>query len=87
MATLKYRDEHNKVGFLEKNKASTEYDQVIDFLLESHICYAVVTDPFIYDSLVRQYWSTASLTTSEMGPPSIVVTIDGTPYTITESLV
>ncbi|GJU93738.1 hypothetical protein Tco_1318494 [Tanacetum coccineum] len=27
MAALKYRDEHNKVGFLEKSKGSTDYDQ------------------------------------------------------------
>ncbi|GJT90197.1 hypothetical protein Tco_1079042, partial [Tanacetum coccineum] len=40
MAALKYRDEHNKVGFLEKSKGSTDYDQVIDFLLDSHIRHA-----------------------------------------------
>ncbi|GJU81324.1 hypothetical protein Tco_1283689, partial [Tanacetum coccineum] len=87
MAALKYRDEHNKVGFLEKSKGSTDYDQVIDFLLDSHIRYAIVSDPLIYDSLIKQFWSTASLLSSESGPPAIVATIDGTPYTITESLV
>ncbi|GJX88757.1 hypothetical protein Tco_0340771, partial [Tanacetum coccineum] len=78
---------HNKVGFLEKSKGSTDYDQVIDFLLDSHIRYAIVSDPLIYDSLIKQFWSTASLLTSESGPPAIVAKIDGTPYTITESLV
>ncbi|GJS03799.1 putative ribonuclease H-like domain-containing protein, partial [Tanacetum coccineum] len=87
MAALKYRDEHNKVGFLEKSKGSTDYDQVIDFLLDSHIRYAILTDPLIYDSLIKQFWSTASLLSSESGPPAIVAKIDGTPYTITESLV
>ncbi|GKC45148.1 synaptobrevin, longin-like domain protein, partial [Tanacetum coccineum] len=87
MAALKYRDEHNKVGFLEKSKGSTDYDQVIDFLLDSHIRYAIVSDPLIYDSLIKQFWSTASLLSSESGPPAIVAKIDGTPYTITESLV
>ncbi|GJZ82766.1 retrovirus-related pol polyprotein from transposon TNT 1-94, partial [Tanacetum coccineum] len=48
--------------------------------------YAIVTDPLIYDSLITQFWSTASLRSSELGPPAIVATIDGTPYTITESL-
>ncbi|GJU82007.1 retrovirus-related pol polyprotein from transposon TNT 1-94 [Tanacetum coccineum] len=33
------------------------------------------------------FWSTASLRASEEGPPAILVTIDRTPYTITESLV
>ncbi|GJY84996.1 hypothetical protein Tco_0499022 [Tanacetum coccineum] len=87
MAALKYRDEHNRIGFLEKPKGSTDYHQVIDFLLDSHIRYAIVTDPLIYDSLITQFWSTASLRSSELGPPAIVATIDGTPYTIIESLV
>ncbi|GJZ31662.1 putative ribonuclease H-like domain-containing protein [Tanacetum coccineum] len=87
MVSLKYRDEHNKIGFLEKPKGSNDYHQVIDFLLDSHIRYAIVTDPLIYDSLIIQFWSTALLRSSEVGLPAIVVTIDGTPYTITESLV
>ncbi|GJW26019.1 hypothetical protein Tco_0039830 [Tanacetum coccineum] len=37
MANLKYRDEHNKVGFLEKPKGSADYLQVLDFLRSSHI--------------------------------------------------
>ncbi|GJZ10796.1 putative ribonuclease H-like domain-containing protein [Tanacetum coccineum] len=87
MAALKYRDEHNRIRFLEKPKGSTDYHQVIDFLLDSHIRYAIVSDPLIYASLITQFWSTASLRSSELGPPAIVATIDGTPYTITESLV
>ncbi|GJY05052.1 hypothetical protein Tco_0370992 [Tanacetum coccineum] len=35
MAALKYRDEHNKVGFLEKPKGSADYHQVLDFLRAS----------------------------------------------------
>ncbi|GKE86577.1 hypothetical protein Tco_1560319, partial [Tanacetum coccineum] len=27
MAALKYRDEHNRIGFLEKHKGSTDYHQ------------------------------------------------------------
>ncbi|GJY72498.1 putative ribonuclease H-like domain-containing protein [Tanacetum coccineum] len=49
--------------------------------------YAISHDPIIYDSLVKQFWSTASLRASEEGPPAILATIDRTPYTITESLV
>ncbi|GJX23614.1 hypothetical protein Tco_0228059 [Tanacetum coccineum] len=37
MAALKYRDEHNKVGFLEKPKGSADYHKVLDFLRGSHI--------------------------------------------------
>ncbi|GKE15269.1 hypothetical protein Tco_1422846 [Tanacetum coccineum] len=87
MAALKYQDEHNKVGFLEKPKGSADYHEVLDFLRSSHIRYAISHDPLIYDSLVKQFWSTASLETFEEGPPAIIATIDSTPYTITESLV
>ncbi|GKF02462.1 hypothetical protein Tco_0029385, partial [Tanacetum coccineum] len=41
MAALKYRDEHNRIGFLEKPKGSTDYHQVIDFLLDSHKSSAI----------------------------------------------
>ncbi|GKG01580.1 hypothetical protein Tco_0306285, partial [Tanacetum coccineum] len=46
MASLRYRDEHNKV--------------------------------------VKQFWSTATLKSPELGPLAILATIDETPYTITE---
>ncbi|GJX40786.1 putative ribonuclease H-like domain-containing protein [Tanacetum coccineum] len=36
MAALKYREEHNKVGYLEKPKGSDDYHQVLDFLRGSH---------------------------------------------------
>ncbi|GJW87117.1 putative ribonuclease H-like domain-containing protein, partial [Tanacetum coccineum] len=49
--------------------------------------YALTHDPIIYDSLVKQFWSTASLRASKEGPPAILATIDRTPYIITESLV
>ncbi|GKD36350.1 hypothetical protein Tco_1251859, partial [Tanacetum coccineum] len=74
------------VGFLEKPKGSDDYHQVLDFLRGSHIRYAITHDPIIYDSLVKQFWSTASLRASEEGPSAILATIDKTPYTITESL-
>ncbi|GJX57037.1 putative ribonuclease H-like domain-containing protein [Tanacetum coccineum] len=76
-----------RVGFLEKPKGSADYHEVLDFLRSSHIRYAISHDPLIYDSLVKQFWSTASLGTFEEGPPAIIATIDRTPYTITESLV
>ncbi|GJW56053.1 hypothetical protein Tco_0102784 [Tanacetum coccineum] len=87
MAALKYRDEHNKVGYLEKPKGSDDYHQVLDFLRGSHLRYALTHDPIIFDSLVKQFWSTASLRAPELGPPAILATIDRTPYTITEDTV
>ncbi|GKG53789.1 hypothetical protein Tco_0555189, partial [Tanacetum coccineum] len=37
MAALRYRDEYNKVGYLQKPKGSDDYHQVLDFLRASHI--------------------------------------------------
>ncbi|GJY69129.1 hypothetical protein Tco_0472111 [Tanacetum coccineum] len=87
MAALRYRDEHNKVGYLQKPKGSDDYHQILDFLGASHIRYALTINPIIFDSLVKQFWSTATLRSPELGPPAILATIDATPYTITEDSV
>nr|GEU69536.1 putative ribonuclease H-like domain-containing protein [Tanacetum cinerariifolium] len=49
--------------------------------------YALTANPIIFDSLVKQFWSTATLKAPELGPPAILATIDNTPYTISEELV
>nr|GFB44869.1 hypothetical protein [Tanacetum cinerariifolium] len=49
--------------------------------------YALTAKLIIFDSLVKQFWSTATLRAPELGPPAILATIDKTPYTITEELV
>ncbi|GJZ44429.1 hypothetical protein Tco_0591684, partial [Tanacetum coccineum] len=43
--------------------------------------YAITQDPIIYDSLVKQFWSTASLRASEERPPAIFASLIGS-YTI-----
>nr|GEZ53696.1 hypothetical protein [Tanacetum cinerariifolium] len=42
MAALKYKEEHNKVGYLLKPIESNDYHQIIDFLSASHIRYGLV---------------------------------------------
>ncbi|GKD44025.1 hypothetical protein Tco_1268670, partial [Tanacetum coccineum] len=49
--------------------------------------YALTHGPVIFDSLVKQFWSTASLRAPELGPPATLGMIDRTPYTITEDTV
>ncbi|GJT52269.1 putative ribonuclease H-like domain-containing protein [Tanacetum coccineum] len=66
MAALRYRDEHNKVGYVQKPKGSDDYHQILDFLGASHIRYALTNDPIIFDSLVKQFWSTATLRSPEL---------------------
>nr|GEW10690.1 26S protease regulatory subunit 8 homolog A [Tanacetum cinerariifolium] len=87
MAALRYKDEHNKVGYLLKPTGSDDYHQIIDFLRASHIRYALTHNPIIFDSLVKQFWSMATLKAPELGLPAIQATIDKTPYIITKELV
>nr|GEY83285.1 synaptobrevin, longin-like domain protein [Tanacetum cinerariifolium] len=87
MVVLRYRDEHNKVGYLLKPTGSDDYHQIIEFLRASHIWYALTHNPIIFNSLVNQFWSIATLKSPELGPPVIQATIDKSPYTITEDLV
>nr|GFB44672.1 hypothetical protein [Tanacetum cinerariifolium] len=87
MAALQYKAKHNKVSYLLKPTESDDYHNIIDFLMSSHIRYALTSNPIIFDSLVKQFWSIATLRAPELGPPAILDTINMTPYTITEDLV
>nr|GFC24529.1 hypothetical protein [Tanacetum cinerariifolium]GFD59046.1 hypothetical protein [Tanacetum cinerariifolium] len=37
MAALRYKDEHNKVGYLLKPTGSDDYHHIIDFLKAFHV--------------------------------------------------
>nr|GEX13041.1 xylulose kinase-1 [Tanacetum cinerariifolium] len=41
----------------------------------------------VFDSLVKQFWATATVHTLEAGPSDIIATIDGTEVVVTESLI
>nr|GEY74689.1 membrane trafficking VPS53 family protein [Tanacetum cinerariifolium] len=44
----------------------------------SHIRYALThRPPIVFDSLVKQFWATATVRTHEAGPSEIITTIDG----------
>nr|GFB67494.1 hypothetical protein [Tanacetum cinerariifolium] len=71
-------DDHNKVAYLEKGKGWEAYEQILDFLNRSHIRYALThRPPIVFDSLVKQFWATATVRTLEVGPSDIITTIDG----------
>nr|GEV46506.1 putative ribonuclease H-like domain-containing protein [Tanacetum cinerariifolium] len=81
-------DDHNKVAYLEKGKGWEAYEQILDFLNRSHIRYALSHHPLIvFDSLVKQFWATATVRTLEAGPSEIIATIDGNEVVVTESLI
>nr|GEZ14038.1 copia protein [Tanacetum cinerariifolium] len=71
-------DDHNKVAYLEKGKGWEAYEQILDFLNRSHIRYALThRATIVFDSLVKQFWATATVHTLEAGPFDIIATIDG----------
>ncbi|GKC50615.1 hypothetical protein Tco_1073360, partial [Tanacetum coccineum] len=87
MASMKYRDKHNQVGFLKKPKESTGFAEIVDFLKGSHIRYALAHNPTIHDPLVKQFWQTATALTLVDGTLELRATIDTLEYTITEASV
>ncbi|GJR28694.1 putative ribonuclease H-like domain-containing protein [Tanacetum coccineum] len=78
----------NEKKLIQVLKIHTD-DNVADLLTKAFDGprYALTHDPIIFDSLVKQFWSTATLRSPELGPPAILATIDKTPYTITEESV
>ncbi|GJZ26961.1 hypothetical protein Tco_0571214 [Tanacetum coccineum] len=85
MAQLKYCDKHNQVGFLRKPDESAGFAEIVDFLRGSNLRYALTSHPTIYDSLVKQFWQTATTNTKADGSLEINATIDTIGYTITEA--
>ncbi|GKC96399.1 hypothetical protein Tco_1161841, partial [Tanacetum coccineum] len=85
MAQLKYCDKHNQVGFLRKPDESAGFAEIVDFLRGSNLRYALTSNPTIYDSLVKQFWQTATAKTLADGTLELHATIDTIVYTITEA--
>ncbi|GKB31606.1 hypothetical protein Tco_0871007 [Tanacetum coccineum] len=87
MASIKYCDKHNQVGFLKKPEESAGFAEIVDFLKGSHIRYALTHNPTIHDSLVKQFWQTATALTLANGTLELRATIDTLEYTIIEASV
>ncbi|GJW84413.1 putative ribonuclease H-like domain-containing protein [Tanacetum coccineum] len=61
------------------------FTEIVDFLRGSNLRYALTSNPTIYDSLVKQFWQTATTNTIADGTLEINATIDTIRYTITEA--
>ncbi|GJZ89396.1 hypothetical protein Tco_0661178, partial [Tanacetum coccineum] len=55
---------------------SIGFAEIVDFLRGSNLRYALTTNPTIYDSLVKQFWQTATANTNTDGTLDIVHTGD-----------
>ncbi|GJU81248.1 hypothetical protein Tco_1283613 [Tanacetum coccineum] len=73
------------MGFLRKLDESAGFAEIVDFLRGSNLRYALTTNPTIHDSLVKQFWQTATAKTLADGTLELQATIDTIEYTITET--
>ncbi|GJY52790.1 hypothetical protein Tco_0444454 [Tanacetum coccineum] len=71
-------------GFWQADE-SAGFAEIVDFLRGSNLRYALTTNPTIYDSLVKQFWQTATANTKADGTLEIKATIDTIRYTISEA--
>ncbi|GJY44791.1 ribonuclease H-like domain-containing protein [Tanacetum coccineum] len=67
------------------NGCGTRFAEIVDFLRGSNLRYALTSNPTIYDSLVKQFWQTATAKTLAYGTLELHATIDTIKYTITEA--
>ncbi|GJS38823.1 hypothetical protein Tco_0563866 [Tanacetum coccineum] len=58
-------------------KGSEGFHQIIDFLNASHIQYALIENPTIYVSFIKQFWRTTTARTSATGEVELAAIIDG----------
>nr|GEX57989.1 hypothetical protein [Tanacetum cinerariifolium] len=60
-----FADTHNMVALIKKSDAAEGFEQIIDFLNGSYIHYALIVNPHIHISCIKQVWNTASVKRSD----------------------
>ncbi|GJZ34389.1 hypothetical protein Tco_0580206 [Tanacetum coccineum] len=60
------------VAFLKKPTESVGFTEIVDFLKGTSLMYALTHNPTIYDSLVKQFWQTATVRTLANGIQELV---------------
>ncbi|GJU99887.1 hypothetical protein Tco_1329158 [Tanacetum coccineum] len=73
------------VAYLNQIEGSEDFHQIVDFLNTSHIKYALIENPTIYVSLIKQFWQTAATHTLDTREIEITATIDGKVKIVTEA--
>nr|GEV14319.1 hypothetical protein [Tanacetum cinerariifolium] len=63
---LSFADTHNMIAFLTNSDASEGFEQIIDFLNAHVIQYALMVNPTIYVSYIKQFWTSVSIKKSMM---------------------
>ncbi|GJS52470.1 hypothetical protein Tco_0625832 [Tanacetum coccineum] len=88
MAALQYKDDHNRIAYLGREKGSEDFGDILSYVDHSPLRYALTHDPpVVFDSLVKQFWATAVVRPNAAGSHDLVATIDGREVVVTESLI
>ncbi|GJS30715.1 hypothetical protein Tco_0491335 [Tanacetum coccineum] len=86
MSNQKFAETHNLVTFLNKPEESEGFEQIIDFLNASSIIYALMVNPTIYTSCIKQLWATAKVQIDNE-EVQIHALVDGKKVIVTETSV
>nr|GEW14949.1 retrovirus-related Pol polyprotein from transposon TNT 1-94 [Tanacetum cinerariifolium] len=73
------------IAILEKYEHNVDFHQIVDFVKASHIRYALTINPTVYVSHIRQFWSIASIGTTDEGT-KILATVDGRTVPLLDSM-
>ncbi|GJV91206.1 hypothetical protein Tco_1539019 [Tanacetum coccineum] len=93
MAALQYKDDHNRIAYLGRERGSEDFTDILSYLDHSPLRYALTMGPsvvfciHVFDSLVKQFWATATVRPNAAGSHDLVATIDGREVVVTESLI
>ncbi|GJZ92170.1 hypothetical protein Tco_0664235 [Tanacetum coccineum] len=86
MSDRTFADSHNMVAFLEKPAECEGFEQIVDFLNANPIKYALMVNPTIYNSCIKQFWATAKAKTIN-GEEQLQALVDRKNVIITESTI
>ncbi|KAI3807773.1 hypothetical protein L1987_23707 [Smallanthus sonchifolius] len=80
----KFSTYHNLTAYLVKGKKSEGFGDMIEFLCQSKIHFALTVNPTIYIPHMEDFWNSVVFST-EQGTPQIKSKVDGKDITITEA--
>ncbi|GKE94206.1 hypothetical protein Tco_1579061 [Tanacetum coccineum] len=83
MSSPTFAATHNLVAFLDKPTESNGFEQIIDFLNANPIKYALMVNPTVYSSCIKQFWATAKVKTVN-GQDQLQALVDTKKVIITE---
>ncbi|GKB59676.1 putative ribonuclease H-like domain-containing protein [Tanacetum coccineum] len=86
MSDQKFADIHNLVAFLEKPTESEGFEEIVDFQNANPIKYALIVNPTIYCSCIKQFWDTVKAKMVN-GEVQLQALVDKKKVIITESTI